>query len=82
MVTANMHEAKTRLSELVKLVEERDEVVVLCRNGKPVAEIRKRCEMPQARRNLKPDPKLRPVLTPGYDPDEPLSPDEWPEELK
>jgi antitoxin (DNA-binding transcriptional repressor) of toxin-antitoxin stability system len=82
MVTANMHEAKTRLSELVKLVEERDEVVVLCRNGKPVAEIRKRREAPQSRRNLKPDPKLRPALAPGYDPDEPLSPDEWPEELK
>jgi antitoxin (DNA-binding transcriptional repressor) of toxin-antitoxin stability system len=82
MVTANMHEAKTRLSELVKLVEERDEVVVLCRNGKPVAEIRKRHDSPQLRRNLDPDPKLRPILAPGYDPSEPLSSDEWPEELK
>lgn len=33
-----MHEAKTRLSELVRLVEE-GEKVVLARNGKPVAEI-------------------------------------------
>ena len=39
MITANMHEAKTRLSELVKAVEERGEVVVLCRNGKPVVRL-------------------------------------------
>jgi hypothetical protein len=29
MITVNMHEAKTRLSELVKAVEERNEAVVL-----------------------------------------------------
>lgn len=33
-----MHEAKTRLSELVRMVEA-GEKVVLARNGKPVAEI-------------------------------------------
>ena len=33
MITVNMHEAKTRLSELVKAVEDRNEVVVLCRDG-------------------------------------------------
>lgn len=33
-----MHEAKSRLSELVRLVEQ-GEKVVLARNGKPVAEI-------------------------------------------
>lgn len=38
MVVVNMHEAKTRLSELVRLVEA-GEQVVLARNGKPVAEL-------------------------------------------
>jgi prevent-host-death family protein len=38
MVVVNMHEAKTRLSELVRLVEA-GEQVVLARNGTPVAEL-------------------------------------------
>jgi antitoxin (DNA-binding transcriptional repressor) of toxin-antitoxin stability system len=38
MVVVNMHEAKTRLSELVRLVES-GEHVVLARNGTPVAEL-------------------------------------------
>ena len=37
MVTVNMHEAKTRLSELVRLVEAGEKVVV-ARNGTPVVE--------------------------------------------
>ena len=38
MVTVNMHEAKTRLSELVRLVEAGEKVVV-ARNGTPVVEL-------------------------------------------
>ncbi len=38
MVVVNMHEAKTRLSELVRLVES-GEKVVLARNGTPVVEL-------------------------------------------
>jgi prevent-host-death family protein len=38
MVQVNMHEAKTRLSELVRLVEA-GEKVVLARNGTPVVEL-------------------------------------------
>jgi prevent-host-death family protein len=38
MIVVNMHEAKTRLSELVRLVEA-GEKVVLARNGTPVAEL-------------------------------------------
>ncbi len=41
MMIVNMHEAKTRLSELVRLVEG-GEKVVLARNGVPVAEIVRR----------------------------------------
>ena len=40
MRTVNVHEAKTTLSALLVAVEETGEVVVICRNGKPVAELR------------------------------------------
>jgi antitoxin (DNA-binding transcriptional repressor) of toxin-antitoxin stability system len=80
MITVNMHEAKTRLSELVKVVEERDEVVVLCRDGKEVAEIRRR-PREQPVRDLTPDPRFHVEYAPGYDPTEPLSEDEWPDDL-
>jgi len=76
MITVNMHEAKTRLSELVKAVEERNETVVLCRNGREVAEIRRRPKR-RATRNLTPDLRFRVELASGYRPTEPLSDDEW-----
>ena len=82
MITANMHEAKTRLSELVKAVEELGETVILQRNGKPVAEIRPYVAKRRFRRDLTPDPALRPILAPGYDPAEPLSEHEWPEDCR
>ena len=77
MVIVNMHEAKTRLSELVRGVEERNEVVVLCRDGQEVAEIRRRVKRRRTR-NLTPDPQLHVELAPGYRPDEPLADEEWP----
>ena len=77
MITVNMHEAKTRLSELVKAVEERNEVVVLCRDGREVAEIRPRTKRRQLR-NLKPERRFKVEFAPGYDPAEPLGQDEWP----
>ena len=81
MIRVNMHEAKTRLSELVKAVEERDDVVVLCRDGREVAEIRRRATRRQ-RRNLAPDARLRVEFAPGYDPAEPLAEEEWPRALQ
>jgi prevent-host-death family protein len=39
MITVNMHEAKTRLSELVRAVEEQGEIVTICRQGKPVVRL-------------------------------------------
>ena len=77
MIAVNMHEAKSRLSELVKAIEERDEVVVLCRNGVEVAEIRRRVARRRVR-DLRPDPKFRVEFAPGYEPAEPLTDDEWP----
>jgi len=81
VITVNMHEAKTRLSELVKAVEERNETVVLCRNGHEVAEIRRRVKR-RATRDLTPVPRFRPELAPRYRPTEPLTDDEWPPSLR
>ena len=77
MITVNMHDAKTRLSELVKAVEERNETVVLCRDGREVAEIRRRARRRQVR-TLTPDPRFRVTFSAGYHPAEPLGEDEWP----
>jgi antitoxin (DNA-binding transcriptional repressor) of toxin-antitoxin stability system len=80
MITVNMHEAKTRLSELVKAVEERNEVVVLRRGHREVAEIRARTKRRKVR-DLKPDPRFHVRFSPGYSPTEPLDRGEWPEDL-
>ncbi|MBM3838165.1 MAG: type II toxin-antitoxin system Phd/YefM family antitoxin [Verrucomicrobia bacterium] len=82
MITVNMHEAKTRLSELVKAVEDRNETVVLCRDGREVAEIRRRAKRSRQVRDLTPDPRFRVEFSPGYDPAEPLSEAEWPAGLR
>ncbi|HUF48579.1 MAG TPA: type II toxin-antitoxin system Phd/YefM family antitoxin [Vicinamibacterales bacterium] len=81
MIAVNMHEAKTRLSELVKAVEERNETVVLCRDGREVAEIRRRVKRRQMR-DLTPDGRFHADLAPGYDPTAPLGGDEWPDDLR
>jgi hypothetical protein len=58
-------------------VARRDEVVVLCRNGVEVAEIRRRVARRKVR-DLRPDPKFRVEFAAGYQPSEPLPDDEWP----
>ena len=80
MITANMHDAKSRLSQIVIAAEEREEVFI-CRNGKRVVRLVPVPASPPTR-NLSPDPRLRPILMPGYDPAEPLSEDEWPADLQ
>ena len=82
MIKVNMHEAKTRLSELVKAVEECNETVVLCRDGHEVAEIRRRGKRRRAARDLTPDPRFRVQFGPGYEPAEPLPDTEWPADLR
>lgn len=78
-----MHEAKSRLSQLVKAIEEEGEVVILQRNGQPVAEIH-RYHPPAASPvpRLTPDPQLRVKFAPGYDPTEQASEEEWPEDCR
>jgi antitoxin (DNA-binding transcriptional repressor) of toxin-antitoxin stability system len=78
MIVVNMHEAKTRLSELVRQVEEHNEVVVVCRDGQEVAEIRRRSKRRRVR-DLSPDPRFRAEYAPGYHPVEPLTDEEWPD---
>ena len=40
MTMVNMHQAKTELSRLVRLLEDKeDDCIMLCRSGKPVAKI-------------------------------------------
>jgi len=82
VITANMHEAKSRLSALVKAAVEDGETVILCRNGREVAEIRPYVRPKRRHRDLTPDPALRPILAPDYDPAAPLSEEEWPDDCR
>ncbi|MEI7909038.1 MAG: type II toxin-antitoxin system Phd/YefM family antitoxin [Verrucomicrobiota bacterium] len=83
MITANMHEAKSRLSALVKAVEEDGETVILCRNGKEVATIQPWSPATQKVKRLpKPTLTLKVKFAPGYDPTEAASEEEWPSEYR
>ncbi len=78
MISVNTHEAKTKLSKLLALVEEKQEIIQICRNGKPVAELKPIADVPDP---LKVHPKLKRVKF-HEDPTLPLSEDEWPEEYR
>ncbi len=39
MISVNIHEAKTKLSSLLSLVETKNEHITICRSGTPIAEI-------------------------------------------
>ena len=54
---------------------------VLCRDGREVAEIRRRAKR-RPTRDLTPDPRFQVEPAPGYGPSEPLTEDEWPETLR
>jgi antitoxin (DNA-binding transcriptional repressor) of toxin-antitoxin stability system len=75
MIAVNTHEAKSRLSSLLARVEEHGEVVVICRNGKPVAELR---QLPPTVDPLTVHPELSSIEFLG-DPVAPLEPEDWPE---
>ncbi len=73
MIKVNTQEAKTRLSALLAAVEA-GETVVICRNDRPVAELRR----PQVVEDpLNQNPKLAGVKF-HQDPTEPLAPEDWP----
>jgi prevent-host-death family protein len=73
MKSVNVHQAKTNLSRLLAAVEKKKERVVICRNGKPVADL-----IPHKReRDLTPHPILSKIEI-LYDPTEPATEEEWP----
>ena len=76
MITVNIHEAKTKLSALLRDIEENNETVLICRAGKPVAELQR----PKARNTVDPL-KMHPELMGKilYDPTEALAEKDWPE---
>ncbi len=76
MKTLNVHEAKTKLSAVLSAVAEKGEKYLICRNGKPIADL-----IPHVKKNrLDPHPVLS-RLRIRYDVTEPLSTEEWGEEL-
>ena len=71
MKTVNTYEAKTHLSRILQEVEA-GEVYIISRNGRPIAELRRRDE--RSRSDI--DPVLSRISI-EYDPTEDLSDDEW-----
>ena len=74
MKIVNVHEAKTKLSALLAEVEETGETILICRHGKPVADL-----VPHRRRNRLGPHAVMGKIRLNYDPTEPLTEDEWPE---
>ncbi len=74
MIIINTHEAKTRLSALLAAVEEQGEWVRICRNGRPIAELR---PVSATKDPLCKNPRLAGVVF-MEDPTAPLSPEDWP----
>lgn len=78
MIVVNTHEAKSTLSKLLSAVENKHEIVRICRNGKPVA------LLVPAETSTDPLIKHKEIMNVkiAYDPVAPLPEDEWPEECK
>jgi prevent-host-death family protein len=73
MKRVNVHEAKTNFSSLIALVEKSQQPIIICRDGKPVAELGPRKKIDRT----KPHPLLQKIKI-GYDPVEPLDDSDWP----
>ncbi len=74
MITINIHEAKTHLSAVLARLENEGETAVICRHGKPIADLTPHRAVART--------TLHPVMSKiklHYDPTEPLAEDEWPE---
>lgn len=78
MKHVNLYEAKTKLSKLVASVEEVGEPIVLCRNGRPVADL---VPHRKAGIQLKINKGLMGAKFKG-DPCAPLPEKDWPGELR
>ena len=72
MKTINIHEAKTTLSRVLTDIEKTNESYVICRNGKPIADL-----VPHKKKDrTKPHPIMSKVKI-NYDPTECLTEEEW-----
>jgi antitoxin (DNA-binding transcriptional repressor) of toxin-antitoxin stability system len=80
MITVDAEEAKQQWSTLLSAVEDWNETVVICRDGKPVAELRATRVDMAGHDPLKTYPELAVTLL--YDPMEPATEDEWPSEFR
>ena len=77
MITVNIHEAKTQLSALLHRLETHHEIIRLCRNGKPIADI---VPIEEGKDPLKMHSSLYKGAKILYDPTQPLSEEEWPQD--
>lgn len=72
MKTINVQEAQSNLAAVLTRIETKGEKFLICRNGKPVADL-----VPHAKNSrLKTDPKLRKVKI-SCDLTKPLTEDDW-----
>lgn len=78
MLLLNVHDAKSNLSSVLAKIEEHNETVRICRNGKPVAELVKIPPLPSPLRH---SARLGKIKI-DYDATAPLLNDEWPEEQR
>jgi prevent-host-death family protein len=75
MKIVTIGEAQTQLPALLDAVEATGEPVLICRQGTPVADL-----VPhRTRSRLAPHPLMQQIRI-DYDPTEPLTADEWPEQ--
>ena len=78
MKTVNVHDAKTGLSGLLAEIEKSGKRIVICRNGKPVADL---VPHHQEEVSMAPDKKLGAIKI-NYDPTEEASETEWPPDAR
>jgi prevent-host-death family protein len=77
MKTINVHQAKTDLSRLLAEIEKTGKRIVICRNGKPVADL-----VPHACGvSMDGDRKLGAIKV-AYDPTEEASEADWPPDAR
>lgn len=75
MISVNIHKAKTNLSALIAKLEKRGEVIQICRNGEPVAELR---PIQLDKNPLLMNPRLKVKI--HEDPALPLDEEDWPDD--
>ncbi|MBT4836798.1 MAG: type II toxin-antitoxin system prevent-host-death family antitoxin [Methylococcales bacterium] len=75
MLVVNIQDNETNLLSLLAKIERSDEEIIICRNGKPIADLHRH----QSKNRTEAHPTLSKIQT-NYDPVEILTKDEWPEE--